>query len=369
MTDRLKFEIAFSLVRNMNSGLAKQLLTRLGSEDVFFSMSESELAALCRLPEPVRNAAYRDTLLKMADKELRFIVANEIKTLYFDTPQYPERLNNCNDGPVMLYKLGEANLDARHVVAIVGTRNATPHGLEITRRLVRDISERLEDVVIVSGLAYGIDVAAHKAALEFGLPTVAVTAHPLNTIYPADHRGVAVNILKEGGAILTEYSTSHEVHRANFLARNRIIAGMSDVTIVVESDLKGGSLVTAGLAMEYDREVFAVPGRLTDKYSKGTNNLIASDKARIYTSIEDFMSEMGWAAKSEEGEQLILKLELNEHEQQVFDYLIQNPAKRLNDIMLATGLHAAQLKEILFNLEMKDIVMSMAGGKYSALTN
>lgn len=355
------------MIKNINSTLAGQLLARVGDEDALFSMSRSELSALGRLPGYLTDPAYRQQLLQRAQAEERFIMSNDIETLYFRGPCYPSRLSNCEDGPVMLYQIGQTNLEARHIVSIVGTRHATPHGIDITSRIVHELAERLDDLVIVSGLAYGIDVAAHKAALECGIPTVAIAAHPLNTIYPADHRGVAVKIIRQGGALVSEYSTSHEVHRANFLARNRIIAGISDVTIVVESDAKGGSLVTARMAMDYDREVFAVPGRLTDKYSRGTLNLISTDRAHIYVSADDFIDEMGWESRPVEGDQGTLKLELNPVETQILSYLTSNPASRVNDIMIGTGIPNGQLKDALFTMEMKDLIMSMPGGKYSAL--
>ena len=359
--------IAFSMVKNINSSLANNLLDRIGDEKVFFSLSDEELAAIGRIPKQVISNEYRRELLNKAATEERFIIANNIETLYFTESTYPSRLINCEDAPVMLYRLGDTDLESRHIISIVGTRHATPHGIETTNRIVKDLAQKLDNLVIISGLAYGIDVAAHKAALENNIPTVAVSAVPLNSIYPADHRGIAVNILKAGGSIITEYSTSHDVHRANFLARNRIIAGLADVTIVVESDVKGGSLVTASLAMEYNREVFAVPGRLTDKYSGGTNRMIASHHARIYVDADDLINEMGWESKESEGDQKEFALELTPVETQIHEYLMAHPASKANDIMLATGIPIGQLKDLLFTMEMKDLVMSMAGGKYSAL--
>ena len=367
MTDDIRYSLAFSMLKNINLDIANQLLLHIGEEKALFTMEPSALSAIGRLPESITDENYRESLLKRAKEEERFIIANDIHPLYFSESVYPSRLLNCNDAPVMLYKLGDLNLDARHVISIVGTRRATHYGIEMTNRIVRQLADTLDDVIIVSGLAYGIDVAAHKAALDCNIPTVAVTAQPLNTIYPADHRGVAVKILREGGAILTEYSTSHEVHRANFLARNRIIAGLSDVTIVVESDSKGGSLVTAALAGEYDREVYAVPGRLTDKYSQGTLNLIASNRAHPYISVEDLISEMRWEPKPQVGEQQTLPIDMKPEEKMIYDFLMENPASRENEIMLATGIPAASLKDFLFGMELKDMIMSIAGGKYTAL--
>ena len=359
-------QIAFSLIKNINADTAEKILGRVSDEYAFFAKTHDELHSLL-IPENLSMEEYRSKLMKDAENELRFILANDIETLFFRDERFPKRLSNCSDSPVMLYSLGQTNLDARYVVAIVGTRHATPYGIETTKRIVSDLADRVDDLVIVSGLAYGIDVAAHKAALECGIPTVAVLAHPLNTIYPADHRGVAVQILKSGGSLITEYATCHEVHRANFLARNRIVAGLADATIVVESAEKGGSLTTAGIALEYGREVFAVPGRLTDKYSKGSNGLISSGRAHVYFSADDLIEELGWEKRKCEGEQLSMALTLSAEEEAIYEFLIQKPGSTVNDIMLSTQIPAIQIKNHLFNMEMRDLVMSMAGGKYSAL--
>lgn len=368
MSDDLRIRIAFSMVRNLNAELAGQLLTRVGDESSLFTKTSSELNAIGRLPDTLLSADYRNDLMRRAEIEERFVLSNDIQCRYFTDVTYPSRLSNCDDGPVMLYQLGCTDLESQHIVAVVGTRHATPYGVDVTSRIVHDLAERLDDLVIVSGLAYGIDVAAHKAALDAGVPTVAVVAHPLNTIYPADHRGVAVQMLRQGGALVSEYSTTDQVHRANFLARNRIVAGLADCTIVVESDTKGGSLVTAGLAQAYNREVFAVPGRLTDRYSRGCIDMISGNRAHIYTGADDLIAEMGWTKRAEAGEQLTMAVELSPHEEQIIEFLTRNPASRINDIMLATEIPAGQLKDLLFNMEMKDLVISMAGGKYSAIT-
>lgn len=353
------------MLKNINGANARHILNHCLSEEKLFTdyhtVSSFPFSKIFSGPEEI------EALLNRAEKELRFIFGNNIGTLYFEDVNYPSRLLNCEDCPVMLYRLGSTNLESRHVVSIVGTRHATPYGIDITNRIVRELSEKLEDLVIISGLAYGIDVAAHKAALDCGVPTVAVLANPLNTIYPADHRGVAVKILQNGGALLTEYSTSHETHKVNFLARNRIIAGISDVTIIVESDVRGGSLATARMALEYNRGVYAVPGRITDKYAGGTLNLIANNAARIYLSAEQIIEDMCWETKKGAGEQLKLSVEMSPDEKTIHDFLIANPGSRHQDISVATSMSHSTLKDILFTLEMKDLVISMPGGRYSAL--
>ena len=367
LREQLKERIAFSMIKHINAGTARGLIDRCGDESTFFRLTDSELRGLTGLPENIISSSIRKELLKCAEKELLFVTSSGIQMLYFLDEEYPWRLKECDDAPVMLYKLGNADLDNSHIVSIVGTRNSTVQGIEVTRSIVKELGEKLDNLIIVSGLAYGIDVAAHKAALEFNIPTVAVTAHPLNTIYPPEHRNIAAQMVRAGGAILSEYSTSHSVYKANFLARNRIVASLADATIIVESDQKGGSLVTAALASAYNREVFAVPGRLTDRYSRGTLNLIAKNGARIYVSADDLIEQMGWTSVKTEGEQLFLPVELNQEEKNIIDFLNANPASTVNEIMISTGIKSGMLKDILFQMEMKDLILSLAGGRYSAV--
>lgn len=364
----LRYRLAFSMLKNINASLASQLLAKLGSEESFFTMSASELASLCRLDAELCHDFYRRELLERAKAEERFVMSHDIDTMYFDGEYYPTRLANCSDAPAMLYMLGQTNLEAAHIVSIVGTRHATPHGIETTNRIVGELAQKIDDLVIVSGLAYGIDIAAHKAAIANNIPTIAVMANPLNTIYPSEHRGVAVQMLRNGGALISEYSTSDAIYRLNFLARNRIVAGLSDATIVVESDIKGGSLFTANVAARYNREVFAVPGRITDKYSRGAIGLIASNKAHIFSTTDNFIEEMGWDSVSAVPEPALpLEINLTQNEQRVYDYLVTHPGSRVSEIMLNTNIPSATLKDLLFEMEMKDLIMSMAGGLYSAL--
>lgn len=363
----LRARIALGQIRQLHADTARQLLARIGTEERFFTASQQQLHSIANLPHRITDTQYRQTLLDNAAAEERFIKSNDIAPLYFNDEDYPTRLTQCNDAPVMLYKLGKADMDCRHCVAIVGTRHATPYGLNATARIVQELSQKLDGLLIISGLAYGIDVAAHKAALDAGVPTVAVCAHPLNTIYPADHRGVAVSMLERGGALVSEYPTCSIVHRANFLERNRIVAGLCDALIIVESDLKGGAMVTAKLAAEYDREVFALPGRMTDTYSRGCNALIAASRAHIFTDTDSMIETMNWSSRPAQGTQMELPLELSPAEQSVIDFLVANPGATINELIISTGLPMGQLKDVLFGLEMDDRIMSIAGGKYTAI--
>lgn len=355
------------MMRGLNSNLASQVVERVGSEASFFEMPIEQLRGM-NLPDRLINDDARRQARQNAAHEYGFVTANSIQTMYFADDNYPERLRQCTDGPSLLYQLGKCNLDVRHTIGIVGTRHATTYGIDTARRIVLDLAERIDDLIIISGLAYGIDVAAHRAALEADVPTVSVSAHPLNSVYPAEHRSDAVRIINSGGAMISEYPTTSIVHRNNFLERNRIVAGLSDALIIVESDIKGGAMTTAKLAFEYNREVFAVPGRTIDRYSRGCNDLIAQERAHIFTNVDDMIKIMGWKASKKPGVQMELPLSLSDDEKRIIEALNNRPASTVTEIVAATGLTPGRIKDLLFDLEMNDMVMGMAGGKYSAIT-
>ncbi|MDE6160539.1 MAG: DNA-protecting protein DprA, partial [Muribaculaceae bacterium] len=266
----------------------------------------------------------------------------------------------------LLYATGTPLPPATRPVAIVGTRHCTPYGVQFTDRLVHGIAERYGRVAIVSGLAYGIDAAAHRAALREGLPTVAVMANPLNTVYPADHRDLAAQIVARGGILLSEYPTSAHMHRGFFLARNRIVAGIADATIVVESDIRGGAMSTARLAAAYNRELFAAPGRATDATSRGCLELLARSEALLVRDADDIAAALGWTPAAE-GTQRELLLELTPEQQRIVDHIRLHPADTVNDIAAALSTPYPALTAILFELEMSDVVATLPGGRYAVL--
>lgn len=357
------------MIRGLNTSSAHALLDRIGDESTFFSLPEAELKCLARLrKDDFTSDTTRKSIIENADREDTFVYANGIRLRYFRDNDYPQRLIDPPDSPVMLYQLGDTNLDAKYSVAIVGTRHATPLGVKITRTIVQDLANALGDVMIVSGLAYGIDVAAHRAALDAGLPTVGVMAHPLNSIYPPAHRNIAAEMIRKGGSLVSEYPTSAKIHPVNFLARNRIIAALSDVVIVVESDIKGGAMTTAQLGWDYNREVMAVPGRIVDQYSNGTNRLIATQRASMYTGIESLLSLMGWTAKTKPAVERPLLLNLTDDQKKVFDFIIANPDLTLNDIIRSTGIPMSKLSDILFQLEVNDYIIALPGGRYTPVS-
>jgi DNA processing protein len=281
---------------------------------------------------------------------------------------YPQRLKECPDAPIVLFYKGEADLNQCHIINIVGTRHCTNYGQDIVRRFVRDLRQLCPDVLIVSGLAYGIDVCAHRQALDNGFETVGVLAHGLDQIYPPHHRSIAVEMLKQGG-LLTEYMSQTQALPNNFRQRNRIVAGMSDATILVESAIKGGGLITCRVAQEYGRDVFAFPGAVGMPFSEGCNRMIRNNTAALITSAQDFVESMGWQTVKQKPEAVERQLfpDLSAEEQQVVALLQQTNDLQLNLISVKTNIPIGQLTAMLFSLEMKGVVKPLAGGTYHLL--
>lgn len=366
MTDSDVFRIAFASLRGLTLPSATQLLERCGSEENFFAMSERELCAISGFKNRMFSAEFREKLLERMRREAEFADAHGIHAVTFADDAYPQRMLDCDDAPLMIYTLGRCDLNAMHMIGIVGTRHATAYGVDFVNRFVADIAELSpEPVVIVSGLAYGIDIAAHHAAMKEGLPTVAVLAHGLNTIYPAAHRQAAVNIISRGGMLMTEYASSDTVSKASFLARNRIVAGMTEALIVAESAAKGGALVTARIAGAYGRDVFALPGRTSDQWSEGCNRLIARREAMLVDCAETFLDEMGWPRKVRADEQQALFADLTPDETVVLDALRKNPDRTIATLTAATGITHARMNATLLDLEFKGLVLRKPGGIYA----
>lgn len=356
--------VAFSMVKGMKISQARMMLEKTGSVLDFFRLSECELSYLLGGRLQLASEEYREELYRKALKECRYMAAHRISGLWFEDDNYPRRLAECEDAPAVLYRFGRMDLNQQRMIAVVGTRHATNYGVRFTEELVEAISHQLPGTGIVSGLAYGIDITAHKACLENAVPTAAVLAHGLDTIYPSEHRSYAVSINERGGALLSEYPSSTKLHRGNFLARNRIVAGLCDFTLVVESDIKGGAMVTARLARNYDREVGAVPGRVGDTYSRGTNSLIFKNIASLITSLEDICRLLGWEYDNT-SLQPRLPLDLEPEEENVIDYLKNHPGENVNEMCIGLGMHYADLSALLFRMELKDLVTSLPGGTYS----
>ena len=322
-----------------------------------------------RLVEMLRDT---DTMYARAEEELAFDQAHGIRPLTPSDPDYPHRLAECEDAPLVVYYKGNADLNQSRVINIVGTRKCTTYGQDLIRRFVTDLTELCPHVLVVSGLAYGVDICAHRKALETGLETVAVLAHGLDTIYPNSHRATAVAMLSQGG-LLTEFMTRTNADKINFVRRNRIVAGMSDACILVESAAHGGGLITAEISREYGRDVFAFPGRVGDSYSEGCNNLIRDNGAALLTDAASFVRTMGWegdaalAKAREEGIDRQLFADLSDEEQKVVAVLQGNNDLHLNMLAVQAGIPVNRLTGVLFELEMKGIVRTHAGGMYHLL--
>ena len=302
-----------------------------------------------------------------AESEAAFVERSGIRVLTRGAGSMPPRLDGVPDAPKALFMLGECDLAAPHAIAIVGTRRATAAGVEFCRRFVSRMAELCPGTLIVSGLAYGIDVAAHRAALEAGLPTAAVMAHGLDTVYPADHRDMARRIVESGtGALVTEYLSGTRAHRGNFLARNRIVAALGAAVVVVESAHHGGALYTAGLAAQYGRSVFAVPGRWCDKASEGCNNLIAAGQAQLLTSAEQFVELMHWetAAEAPAGAPALDFTALTGTSRLIADHLRVHPNHSVSDIVASLGLPASEVSARLMEMEMNDLLTMLPGGRF-----
>ena len=357
-------QVAFSKIKGITSETAGAILAAVGSEAEFFRMSELELAELASAGSQIFAASYREGLLYEAEKELDFVARNGIRCLYFRNKDYPARFQNVPDAPLLIYAKGGTDFNARCAVGIVGTRHASVYGQKLTRDLVAGLGDLVgKDVVIVSGLAYGIDVASHQTALECGMPTVAVMAHGLDMIYPAQHRSVAADIVRRNGAVATEYGCRTRVHKSNFLARNRIIAALSDCTVVVESAFKGGALVTAKVAQNYGRDVFAFPGRVGDEYSEGCNSLIRKNVAALVTSASDIVDMMCWERSAKPVEKSLF-VELTKEELAVVDCLHGRDSVHINELSAMLKMPVHKLLSVLFELEFKGSVSVMPGNCY-----
>ncbi len=368
-TDDIFYTIALTRMTGFNPSIALLLYETLGSGHAVYE-HRNDIGDVVpnmtpRLCETLRNW---DDALHRAAAEMEFVEKNKIRVLTLNSDDYPQRLKTCADAPIVLFYKGSANLNQRYVVDIVGTRHATAYGQDLIRRFVADLRRQCPQVLIVSGLAYGVDICAHTQALEQGYETVGVLAHGLDQIYPYRHRDTAVKMVQQGG-LLTEYMSQTEALPNNFRQRNRIVAGMSDATILVESAFKGGGLITCRIAQEYGREVFAFPGAVGMPYSEGCNKVIRNNTATLITSAADFMEDMGWQTAPQRPEAVERQLfpDLTAEEQLVVNLLNDTNDLQLNVISVRTNLPIGQLTALLFQLEMKGVVKPMAGGTYHLL--
>lgn len=345
--------------------LAKMLVSHFGDAQGVFKATPGKLLRVPGIGGKIISQLNFREALEKAEEELRFIDKNGIEVIFYTDSAYPKRLKNCNDSPVLLFSKGNANLNVQHVVSIVGTRNATEYGKQLCRQLVEELQQY--NVLIVSGLALGIDVAAHKEALKLNMPTVGVLGHGLDRLYPGQNRSTAEKMLLNG-ALLSEYPSGTIPDRENFPQRNRIVAGMADAIVVIEAGIKGGALITAEIANSYNRDVFAFPGRVGDDYSEGCNFIIRNNKAQLLTCAADLAYSLGWEKVSDikPVEQFMLPIDLSRDEQMIFDVLRQHSGPvAIDDLTLKTNLPTSLLAMNLLNMEMQGYIRSLPGKVYS----
>lgn len=367
----LLYQIALPLLPEVGLRTAKELLNFFGSAQHIFEATEDEWVSLTKanISHIRKIRAGFSAALKRANEECEFINNHNIDTYYFEDSNYPFRLAQCPDAPILLYGKGNIAPNEGHFVSIVGTRSATDRGKDLCRKLVLDLADRIENLTIISGLAYGIDVTAHKAALEAGIPTIIIPGHGLDRIYPAIHRQIAIDALKDGG-ILTEYNSQTSPDKQNFIARNRIIAGMADAVVVVESKDKGGSLITANMAVDYNRDLFAFPGRPTDERNAGCNQLIKSQKAALIENAEDLILMMNWTAKKPQVIEPLLFDDFSEDEQILVNLIrSEEDGIHVNQLVMESKLSYSNVTSLLLGLEMKGVVKALPGGIYKAILN
>ena len=360
-------EVALTMIPGLGCSSVRQLLDIVGDAKTLFSLSKKDLSQIFGKRKEIIDAVADKQTMDDAEKELLFDEKHNIKVLYYTDRDFPQRLNRegCSDTPVVLYQMGNSDLNAERIVCVVGTRKSTDYGRDVTARLISDLKN--EGVCVVSGLALGIDAAAHEASLANNIPTVAVLAHGLDRIYPSQNRNLAKKILGNG-SLVTEMRSGTAIMPGLFPARNRIIAAMSDATIVVEASKKGGALITANLANGYHRDLFAVPGRVGDKYSEGCNAIIASCKAQLIRNADDLMNNMGWERRSKhESKQTELFVELHGDEKTVYDIIDQHEGITLEEIGLHCGLSLPKIATSLLSLELKNMCRCLPGKRYKAL--
>lgn len=364
------YAVALTRINYFNVATSLQLYRKLGSATNIMEHRHDIRAVLPdATPRLIKALKDISDAMRRAEKELEFDESHRIKPLVFNDDDYPQRLRECEDAPLVVYYRGTADLNKQRIISVVGTRHCTVYGQEIISKFISQLKELCPDVLVVSGLAYGVDIQAHRNALKNGFETVGVLAHGLDYLYPTAHRDTATEMLKQGG-LLTEFMTSTNADKINFVRRNRIIAGTADATIVVESAAHGGGLITADIANSYGREVFAFPGNIGMPYSEGCNNLIRDNKAALITSAEDFVKTMGWEQDAklkkarEKGIERQMFPELTDDETRIVNTLQHTNDLQANIISVKCGLPISTVSSTLFNLELKGIVRLYAGGVY-----
>ncbi|MFM7023031.1 MAG: DNA-processing protein DprA [Flavobacteriales bacterium] len=362
MKPDLIYQVALTLIPGVGPLIAKALTEHLGSAEQVINSSSKDVEEIPGARKALWKsiAENKDEALKRAETELVFLQKHNIQALFYQDDAYPPRLKQCDDSPYLLYYKGKAKLDAGKTIAIVGSRKCTEYGRSVTNKLIQDLKDY--NILVISGLALGIDIEAHRACLENNLDTVGVLGHGLDRIYPSAHRDTAEKMVERGG-LLTEFLSGTNPDRENFPKRNRIVAGLCDATIVIESGEKGGSLISADIAHSYGREVFAYPGRTIDKYSLGCNYLIKGQKAIMIENAEDLIKQMGWGEGKKEKQ---LKMHMNlfsDPEQKILGFIAEANGIHVDTLSSLSELPLPVLKNHLFQLEMRGIIQTLPGSR------
>lgn len=363
MHSELLYQLSLTLIPNIGPVQAKILLQQYNVKDIF-KAKRTELEKLEGIGTIRAESIKSFSDFSKAEGEIVFIEKYKLRPVFISDKDYPKRLLNCYDSPTLLYYKGEADLNSNKIIAIIGTRSHTEYGKQIAETLIEELRE--QNILVISGLAHGIDAIAHKAAIKNNLLTVGILAHGLDQVYPAQHTGLAKEMLKSGGGLLTEFRSKTKPDKHNFPSRNRIVAGMSDCTIVVETGVKGGSMITAELANNYNKDVFAFPGKVTDTKSAGCNYLIKNNKAVLLTDAQELIELMGW----EENKKPLLKkqkelfIELNDDEKKIIAILNEKNAVHIDEINFKSGMSSSSVAAAILNLELQNVVLSLPGKLY-----
>ncbi|MDD2635237.1 MAG: DNA-processing protein DprA [Bacteroidales bacterium] len=372
ISDNRLYNLAISFLPGIGNINARKLISRFGDAEKLFNAPIGDIKKTSGIGDIAALKLYNGfpVALQLAQEELEYTYLNDVEFVSFLEDEYPKRLLECDDSPVVLYYKGKPDFNAHRIISIVGTRNATKYGTDFCDRIVGQIAEKYPETIIVSGLAYGIDVAAHKAALNYGLKTWAVFGHNLKTVYPAVHKRVANKIIDQGGVVISDYPHNSITDPSNFVKRNRIVAGIADLLIIVESALKGGSIVTANVANHYNRDVFAVPGSINSKYSAGPNRLIKTNRANLLESLEDIEYIMNWSSENKMTKINMLELidNLTENELKIVDVLKKYEFLDIDNISRQSGLETDILSLCLLELEFKKLVRALPGKLFSLKT-
>jgi DNA processing protein len=363
--ENLYYLMALLRIDGVGDIMAKKLLTHFGTAENVLNAKTSQLAGIDGVGAVLLKNLKDKTVYEKAKLELKFIQNNNIDVLHFQDEKYPDRLKHCIDSPVLLFTSGNINLSNRKIISIVGTRQITSYGTEFCRKFIEELAPL--DPIIVSGFAYGVDIVAHQLAMDHNLQTIGVVAHGLNQIYPKPHKKYVAKMEQNGG-FMTEFWSTTNPDKENFVRRNRIVAGMTEATIVIESADRGGSLITANMANDYNRDVFAVPGRVTDKYSHGCNNLIKTQKANVLTSAADLIYILNWDIKKENKPiQKQLFVTLDDDEQKVYDYLLKTGKELMDIIALHCDFPIYRISGLLLNMELKGVIRPLPGKMFEAI--